>query len=152
MTVGEVLGARRTWIAAAAAALTVAALCAVGAALMESGTLPQRLEGSWVCAACLLSGALGGLIAAGRRPAGFVRALTAALAVILAALLTAWLLPGAIKLAGQSGRCLAALALGAACTGVSEPLRQGRKGRRRRRRSPRKPPRRLGTTGKFRQK
>lgn len=137
MSVVKVLSRGRTWIAAAAAAIAVTLLCALGAALMQSGVLPQHLGGSWVCAACLLAGVLCGGIAG-----GLTGGMIAVLAAAALALGVSLLMPGGLMITGQSVRCMAALAIGAGSIGVLAALRKGNRGGRKRRRPVKMAPRR----------
>ena len=129
MSVREMLGSKRLWIAAAGMLMTLAALCAVGAWLQQGGMLPQNEGSRWVIGACLVSGAVGGWVAASGRRGGLTRAGAAALIAALLMLPLGAMLTGGVALTSQSVRCLAALLLGAALPGFVRAMRKGRRGK-----------------------
>lgn len=128
MSVRELLGSKRLWIAAAGMLTTLAVLCAVGAWMQQGGVLSQSMGNNWATGACLASGVIGGWVASGGRRGGLTRAGAAALIAAVQMLPLGAVLTGGVSLSAQSVRCLAALLLGAALPGFLKALRQGRRG------------------------
>ena len=136
MSVREVLGTKRCWIAVAVMAAAVLCGCAAGAALQQRGALGQSAGEGWMCAACLAAGLAGGWTAAAGKTGAMLRAvapalITAALAVPMAAIAM-----GGVTWSGQSAKCMGALMTGAVLAGLIKASRRGRRRGARLRRRP----------------
>ena len=138
MSVREVLGTKRCWIAAALMAAVALCGCAAGAALQQRGALPQDAGGGWMCAVCLGAGSAGGWVAAAGKKGSVLMSAAAALITAVLTVPTAAIATGGVMWSSQSARCMGALLTGAVLAGLIKASRQGRRRAIRPRRRPMK--------------
>jgi len=125
MSVWETLRKKRLWMAVGVSMGLLLMLWALGAMLIEKGTLPLRMQAGWIAASTLCAGFMGGCIVSEKRSGTLTGALTLTLILIVIELIISWGVFGGINLGDGAWKNMISLFAGSLLAGF---LCAGRRG------------------------
>ena len=125
MSVWETLRKKRIWIAAGVTAGLLLVLWALGAALIESGTLSVKMQNGWIAGSSLCAGFLGGCMAREKQSGALIGAVTSTIILILSQLILSWIAFGGIDLKGNAWKNMILIFIG---SGIAAVICSGRRG------------------------
>ena len=97
MSVWETLRTKRLWIAVGISAAALLMLWAVGALLIEKGTVPPKMQNEWIAGSCIVAGITGGYLISRKRKGGVTAALIMAAVLIGLGLIITWTVFGGVS-------------------------------------------------------
>ena len=125
MSVWETLRKKRVWIAVGVAAGLLLVLWALGAMLIEKGTLPTKMQNGWIAGSSLCAGFLGGCMACEKRSGTLVGTITLTLILIVLELVLSWTVFGGVSFGGGAWKNMLFLLAGCMLAGFVCAGRRG---------------------------